>query len=503
MGPFPLPRGTARRIASSTYPFAASAAPNPSLPPDTPQSKALENAHPVPCVLRLSIRSPRIHRPAPSQNTKSFAATPSPPVATTFNPGYRSASSPTPSSTSRSLATSRPSSRPSSARFGVTHPTRGSSCSRIARSPASLSRSAPELDTSTGSSTTGTPGHRSTKSATTPTFPFVASIPILIPTGAKSTSRVLRHRERTSADTALIALTPRVDCSVNAVTQLVPNHPCAANTCRSAVTPAPDPGSKPATESKIPPTTPPNQRAICVAPEKRNKSRTATQQPKRTEMPAIHANPGPLPPRSSTLTLTTVPLGLQPAASHSTAPPVDSAYPPLDNKGVHEANQKSKVSKFLITTVAIFGVTAAAFNLDAIAKVRTASPATSAVARVKRWFETGTASWYGRHFQGHRTATGEKYDMNSLTCAHRTLPLGSWVRVTNLTNHKSVFVRVNDRGPYGDNRIVDLSYAAAQAVGMDGTARVKLEPVGPSDPEIARALIAQVGMPSLPSGVLR
>ena len=82
--------------------------------------------------------------------------------------------------------------------------------------------------------------------------------------------------------------------------------------------------------------------------------------------------------------------------------------------------------------------------------------------------------------------------MNSMTCAHRTLPLGSWVRVTNTRNSKSVFVRVNDRGPMSDDRIIDLSYAAARAVGLGGLGRVKLEPVVPGNPEMARALVAQL-----------
>ena len=85
--------------------------------------------------------------------------------------------------------------------------------------------------------------------------------------------------------------------------------------------------------------------------------------------------------------------------------------------------------------------------------------------------------------------------MNALTCAHRSLPLGSWIRVTNLTNRKSVFVRVNDRGPVPGNRIIDLSYGAAKAVGISGLAKVKLETLRPGDPEMAKQLIAQLHMP--------
>jgi rare lipoprotein A len=124
----------------------------------------------------------------------------------------------------------------------------------------------------------------------------------------------------------------------------------------------------------------------------------------------------------------------------------------------------------------------------------------SPTARIKHWFETGQASWYGLKFQGHKTATGEKFDMNTFTCAHRSLPLGSWLRVTNLRNRKSVLVRVNDRGPMVDDRIVDLSYAAAHAVGIGGVAKVKLERVNLTDPGVARILLAQ--MPPLPFGQL-
>jgi len=91
--------------------------------------------------------------------------------------------------------------------------------------------------------------------------------------------------------------------------------------------------------------------------------------------------------------------------------------------------------------------------------------------------EIGHASWYGPAFHGKKTASGEDFDQNELTAAHRTLPLGSRVRVTNLTNDKSVNVEINDRGPYVGGRIIDLSRAAAKALGMleDGLARVRIE----------------------------
>ena len=93
--------------------------------------------------------------------------------------------------------------------------------------------------------------------------------------------------------------------------------------------------------------------------------------------------------------------------------------------------------------------------------------------------EEGIASWYGRKFHGYHTSNGETYDMFAMTAAHKTLPLPSFVRVTNTANGKSVIVRVNDRGPFHDDRIIDLSYAAAYKLGYytHGTAKVKLEAV--------------------------
>jgi rare lipoprotein A len=90
---------------------------------------------------------------------------------------------------------------------------------------------------------------------------------------------------------------------------------------------------------------------------------------------------------------------------------------------------------------------------------------------------TGIASWYGRKFHGFKTANGEVYDMFAMTAAHKTLPIPSFVRVTNLDSQKSIIVRVNDRGPFHDNRVIDLSYSAAYALDMlsTGTANVGLE----------------------------
>lgn len=91
----------------------------------------------------------------------------------------------------------------------------------------------------------------------------------------------------------------------------------------------------------------------------------------------------------------------------------------------------------------------------------------------------GVASWYGEQFHGNQTASGETYNMYQHTAAHRTLPFGTRVRVTRRDNGRAVVVRINDRGPFADDRIIDLSYAAAAEVGMinDGLAPVELEVV--------------------------
>ena len=106
--------------------------------------------------------------------------------------------------------------------------------------------------------------------------------------------------------------------------------------------------------------------------------------------------------------------------------------------------------------------------------------------------ERGVASWYGRKFHGRLTSSREPYDMHAMTAAHKTLPLPTWVQVRNLRNDRSVIVRVNDRGPFVDNRIIDLSYAAARRLDMvrDGTSLVEVTAISfdeaPSaDPETA------------------
>ena len=87
---------------------------------------------------------------------------------------------------------------------------------------------------------------------------------------------------------------------------------------------------------------------------------------------------------------------------------------------------------------------------------------------------SGLASWYGPGFQGRKTASGERFNTNGLTAAHRSFPLGCHVLVTNRANGRSVVVRINDRGPFGTGKVIDLSHASARAIGMSGSAPVSL-----------------------------
>jgi rare lipoprotein A len=114
--------------------------------------------------------------------------------------------------------------------------------------------------------------------------------------------------------------------------------------------------------------------------------------------------------------------------------------------------------------------------------------------RGTREVQYGMASWYGGEFHGRPTSSGEVYDMYQLTCAHNTLPLGTAVMVTNLENGRSLELKVNDRGPFVKERIIDLSYAAAQILGIweKGTAFVKVEAIGPLTEQIQR-FTCQVG----------
>ncbi|PYV48299.1 MAG: septal ring lytic transglycosylase RlpA family lipoprotein [Acidobacteria bacterium] len=136
----------------------------------------------------------------------------------------------------------------------------------------------------------------------------------------------------------------------------------------------------------------------------------------------------------------------------------------------------------------------AASNQTASPKL--ASPHVSFVQTSRSPFQVGTASWYGDYFEGKPTASGEPFNMYDMTAAHLTLPLGTMVRVTNLRNHRSVIVRINDRGPYVDGRIVDLSYNAARVLRFDqqGLQRVRLDVISRHK---AAATLAMLREPAL------
>lgn len=107
------------------------------------------------------------------------------------------------------------------------------------------------------------------------------------------------------------------------------------------------------------------------------------------------------------------------------------------------------------------------------------------LASARDYVERGIASWYGNKFHGYMTSSLETYDMNQFSAAHKTLPLPSYARVTNLDNGKSVIVRINDRGPFHDNRLIDLSYAAAVRIGVwpKGTGLVEVRAIDPEHPD--------------------
>jgi rare lipoprotein A len=120
------------------------------------------------------------------------------------------------------------------------------------------------------------------------------------------------------------------------------------------------------------------------------------------------------------------------------------------------------------------------------------------LASASGYHERGVASWYGPDFHGLRTATGERYDMFAMTAAHKTLPIPCYARVTNLSNGRSIVVRINDRGPFVANRIIDLSYAGATRLDMirNGTAFVEVEALTPASPGSSATLPAAVPVAS-------
>jgi rare lipoprotein A len=117
----------------------------------------------------------------------------------------------------------------------------------------------------------------------------------------------------------------------------------------------------------------------------------------------------------------------------------------------------------------------------------------------RHWYQIGRATWYGGSFNGRQTANGETYDMYGLTCAHRSLPFGSWLRVKDLKTRKTILVRVNDRGPMSPSILVDLSYAAARKLGISGNSKVSVEEVKMSDPKVMQEMVAQLHLPKDPA----
>ena len=168
--------------------------------------------------------------------------------------------------------------------------------------------------------------------------------------------------------------------------------------------------------------------------------------------------------------------GLLAVALGTTVTVVASPPSPTAPKGADTVSPKSLLLKAPASSKAVSSATV--------------SPETNT--KKTHWYEIGTASWYGGSFNGRRTANGEPFDMTAWTCAHRTLPLGSWVKVTNLHNHRSLFLRVNDRGPVAENFIVDLSHAAAMKLGIGGLGKVKIEQASATDPKLIDQLVASV-----------
>lgn len=179
----------------------------------------------------------------------------------------------------------------------------------------------------------------------------------------------------------------------------------------------------------------------------------------------------------------------------------------MKTKTFRTAQIQSRISVPKLTAGVLFvGLALSASARDAAelvpAPFRSPAPAvhgkaTARSQKPRRWYQVGVASWYGEQFQGRTTADGEQFDMNSMTCAHPSLPMGTWLRVTNLKNRQSTFVRVNDRGPVIEGRIVDLSAAAARVLGLAGIGKVRLEAVKENDPELVLALVSDLKVPTL------
>src|SRR5438128_3300352 len=133
----------------------------------------------------------------------------------------------------------------------------------------------------------------------------------------------------------------------------------------------------------------------------------------------------------------------------------------LDSKG------SDALALAIVRRFGLAGIAVAIVLLAGCARPRVVIAPSPPAARIG-YEETGLASWYGNPYHGRRAASGEVYDMMEMTAAHQTLPFNTWLIVENLNNHRTAEVRVNDRGPFVDKRILDLSYAAARALGATG-----------------------------------
>lgn len=177
----------------------------------------------------------------------------------------------------------------------------------------------------------------------------------------------------------------------------------------------------------------------------------------------------------TTLTVTGILLGTSAHASDSSNNDIDNILSQLTRQQ-DNASSLVKAAREPSSLTATTALTPTPTTKDDDVLGQLTAVASNTVGKFK---QTGLASWYGRQFHGKKTASGEKFDMNALTAAHRSLPMNCYIKVTNKSNGKSVVVRVNDRGPFHGNRVLDLSYGAAKAIGItqSGTGNVTIERV--------------------------
>jgi rare lipoprotein A len=154
---------------------------------------------------------------------------------------------------------------------------------------------------------------------------------------------------------------------------------------------------------------------------------------------------------------------------------------PVPFKGTEEARLSLQRASLIVVMAAAAGLAFASDREPVKSSTRGTTKVSRKAAAHKPKVQVGSASWYGKAFHGRQTASGETYDMFQFTAASRQLPLGTLAKVTNLRNHKWVIVKVNDRGPYVGNRIMDVSYGAAQMLNFraKGVERVRIEVIEP------------------------